>query len=129
MNTKRAPIVPRTKNRSAKVPAPLKFDFRLYRMADVSTTHVTLEDGRLMGSEDAPCLVGETKDRNGAIFWVPTKDMATKRKFAEKLKEMAAFGFSKHFLRFFRKLREQGIEYVRFDVDGKEVDGAPTFDW
>ena len=82
-----------------------------------------------MGSADAPCLVGEVKDANGAIFWVPTKDMATKRAFAERLKDMADFGFSKHFIRFFRQLREQGIEYVRSDMDGNDVDGAPTFDW
>ena len=38
-------------------------------------------------------------------------------------------GFSKEFRNVLTQARELGCDYVRFDRDGREYDGLPTFEW
>ena len=64
--------------------------FDVYRIADVSTGHITREDGFRIGDKEAPGHLASIDP----IF----ND-------------------------------EQGIEYVRFDRDGGEVENLPKFEW
>jgi hypothetical protein len=98
-------------------------------IADVSTRHITKKDGHLLGSKDAPFAMAELHSKTGAIFYVPSKQGCSAAEFKEMLATMSRFGFSDEFQEIFRRLRRQGIPYVRFDADGADVEGAPEFNW
>jgi hypothetical protein len=108
-----------------------KPEFDIYQVADVSTKHITKEDGSLIGRLEAPghiaCIDPEDAESGspGDIFAV-LQDSGNHRRQMAELRE---FGFSREFLRIFRALYRQRIPYVRFDGGSGEADGLPEFDW
>jgi hypothetical protein len=108
-----------------------KPEFDIYQLADVSTKHITKEDGSLIGRLDAPghvaCIDPEGAESGspGDIFAV-LQDSGNHRRQMAQLRE---FGFSREFRRIFRALYRQRIPYVRFDGGSSEADGLPEFDW
>jgi len=108
-----------------------KPEFDIYQVADVSTKHITKEDGRLIGRLDAPGHIASIDPEDaesespGDIFAVLQDSGNHRRQMAELLE----FGFSRAFLRIFRALYRQRIPYVRFDGGSGNVDGLPEFAW
>src|SRR5208282_3649548 len=106
-----------------------KPEFDIYQVADVSTKHITKEDGSLIGRLEAPghiaCIDPEDAESEspGDIFAV-LQDSGNHRRQIAELRE---FGFSRAFLRIFRALYRQRIPYVRFDGGSGEVEGLPEF--
>ncbi len=111
----------------------MPFKFETYQIADISTAHITRGDAEIMGNPEGPCHVAKidgtaslTHDTSpGDIFVVPLDEA----NFKEQLANLAAFGYSQQFLDLMTELHKQRIPYVRFDRDGGEVEGAPTFEW
>jgi hypothetical protein len=107
-----------------------KPEFDIYQIADVSTLHITKEDRSLIGRLGAPghiaCIDPEFGERwsPGDVFAV-LQDSGYHRKQIAELKE---FGFSSAFLRIFRALHRQRVQYVRFDSGSGEANGLPEFD-
>lgn len=99
--------------------------FQTRAVADVSTRHITKLDGALL-RPGAPYHLGEIADGNGSLFYVPMSDLTSSQEVHDTLK---AHGFSNAFVNIFLELRRQELGYVRFDVDGDEVEGAPEFEW
>jgi hypothetical protein len=105
--------------------------FDVCQVADVSTKHITKEDGSLIGRLDAPghiaCIDPEDAECEspGDVFAVLQDSRYHRRQMAE----LRQFGFSGAFLRIFRALYRQRIQYVRFDGGSGEADGLPEFDW
>jgi hypothetical protein len=105
--------------------------FEVYRIADISTKHITKEDGHLISRTDAPGHIASV-DPHDTLTGSPGDVFAVMRERRYHRSQMEAFrslGFSKPFLEIFRALRRQGIPYVRFDADGTEVVGLPEFFW
>jgi len=98
--------------------------FKTHKIADISTAHVSKNDGELLSCENAPCHMAELDDGMGSVYWVPLGSI--ERSHISKLKK---FGFSPAVIKLFKKLAKQGIPYVRFDADGAFVKGAKKFDW
>lgn len=113
---------PQTKEKPPAPKGKADFEFKIYQMADVSTGHITEEDGELMMRRDAPFRTAVVDGATGAIFYV--QDLGI-----EGYQEMKKFGFSNAFIAIFKALNKQGIPYVRLDGDGYNVDGAPEFEW
>jgi len=105
--------------------------FDVYRIADVSTRHITKRDAELMGRHDAPghvaCVDPEAGESAspGDVFAV-MRDRACHRNLLADLK---GYGFSAAFVRVFRALYRQRVAYVRFDAGGGEVAGVARFEW
>ena len=89
----------------------------LLKIADVSTQHVTRSDGLLMGTDAG--AVAQINGGYGTIF--STCDTA--------LEHLKTKGYSVALFKIMRQARAQGADYVRFDSDGAEIPGWPTFDW
>jgi hypothetical protein len=108
-----------------------KSRFDIYRIADVSTKHITEEDGRLIGRQDAPghvaCVDPEDAQSGspGDIFAVLLDHNLHRRQMADLIE----FGFSAALIRVFRLLYRQRVPYVRFDAVAGDVDGLPEFNW
>ena len=97
--------------------------FQCFKMADISTGHVTEEDGRLMGmAGDVPGRIANLG--TGSIFYVP---MDQGRE--EVMRDMARFGFSSAFLELLDLLAEDKIDYVYFDGAGTVHDWLRQFEW
>lgn len=93
--------------------------FTTYLMADISTRYVTREDGELM--QEGLRVLGQIDEGRGALFGVPNNE--------EQIESYAEAGYSAAFIAIMRELALQKIPYVRFDCDGADLDGYPTFDW
>lgn len=105
--------------------------FVTYPYADVSTCHITEEDGALINADGCPHRMAKMDpfpgecDGPGVFMWVPGSD----DELETDITEMKEFGFSEAFCDLMRGLYEQGISYVRIHAEGDEVEGAPTFEW
>ena len=105
--------------------------FDVFRIADVSTRHITSRDAELMGRQGAPghvaCIDAEHGEAGspGDVFAVML-DQACHGKLLADLKD---FGFSSAFVRIFRALYRQRVAYVRFDAGGGEAQGLAEFRW
>ncbi|MCX6926564.1 MAG: hypothetical protein NT154_25645 [Verrucomicrobia bacterium] len=105
--------------------------FDVYRIADVSTKHITRRNAELMSRQDAPGHVARIDPEHGEngspgdVFAVML-DWPCHRRLLADLEE---FGFSTAFLRIFRAQYRQRVAYVRFDAGGGEADGFVEFDW
>ena len=105
--------------------------FDVYKVADVSTRHITRRDAELMGRQDAPghvaCIDAEDGDAGspGDVFAV----MLDRACHGRLLADLKGFGFSSAFVRIFRALYRQRVAYVRFDAHGGETEGLAEFDW
>ena len=94
--------------------------FKEFRVADISTRHVTEQDRQLLLNPECPRLYGVQKDGCGAmIYTTPGKDNL------EYLKEC---GFSDAFVDIYRDADEQGIAYILFDCDGHVSPDLPTYE-
>ncbi|MGA3145242.1 MAG: hypothetical protein ABSF10_19755 [Verrucomicrobiota bacterium] len=106
-------------------------EFDLYEIADVSMKHITKEDGRLIGRQDAPghvaCVDPEDAQSGspGDVFAVLLDSRLHRRQIAD----LREFGFSSAFVRIFRALYQRRVPYVRFDAGGGEVEGLAEFEW
>jgi hypothetical protein len=89
----------------------------LFKIADVSTRHVTRSDGLLMGSDVG--AVAQINGGYGTIF--STCDTS--------LEHLESKGYSAALLKIMRHAQQHTVGYVRFDADGADIDGWPTFDW
>lgn len=98
--------------------------FETYRVADISTQHVTPEDGFRLTAGDCPGHVANTPEDAGTIIAIPLAELAN-----EGLEELRQYGFSESFLGIVSDLQEQGIPYARFDKDGAPVINAPIYQW
>ena len=102
-----------------------------YLVADISTKYITAKDGELIGAQNAPDHVAsvdplvEGGQSQGDIFAVQLERVT----FRGQVKRLQEFGFSREFVTIFKHLHKAGIPYVRFDADGGEATGLPTFDW
>ena len=106
--------------------------FKTFRIADVSTIHITQSDAALLQDETTPGRIAEldkihSDDTGGPgfILSVPSDAVSHQENISEYLKR----GFSLSFVGLIRTLWGQSIPYVRFDRDGEEVAGARIFNW
>lgn len=90
--------------------------FSLRQYADVNTRYLEESDLPLLVYEQAPNHLANVDGNAGSIFWVPIDN------YGEVAKEWEEFGFSPRFLAIMRSLADQGVQYVRFDRDGDEIE-------
>ena len=103
-----------------------KKEIPYYRLAYISTQHMSELDGKLVLDRKAPYRTSETDWRSGSTFYIPHKsDMAWK----EVRHDLFSFGFSEAFIALFKRLRELGFAYVQFDSDGEAIPGRRKFVW
>jgi hypothetical protein len=95
--------------------------FPTFKVANVSTAHITPADRELLMDEAR--AVTFTNDY-GALVCVTHDDDI----FTDESESWREEGFSDAFLSLMAAVREQGFDYIWFDSDGGDVDGAPTFD-
>lgn len=85
--------------------------FESFKVANVSTRHTTEKDG-----EDLGALACMSNEHGGliptSIDWMNGQD-----------------GGSDALWDIVRAARKQGFNYVWFDADGGDLEGAPEFDW
>jgi hypothetical protein len=103
----------------------MEYKFTTYKIADISTCHITEKDGQLLEKKRCPLRLAETDSKSGTILWVP-QDAET---WLDEQRTLIELGFSEAFLNIMQALHEQKIEYVRFDADSDVDDEWPTFDW
>ena len=96
--------------------------FDVYKVADVSTRHITRRDAELMGRQDAPghvaCIDAEHGEAGspGDMFAV----MLDRACHSGLLADLKEFGFSSAFVRIFRALYRQRVAYVRRSCKGSK---------
>lgn len=110
-------------------PAP---KFETYRIADISTVHITKEDGQLISQKDLPGHIASL-DEDIAGEGAPGEFFAVFTD-AESFENMQVAGFkraglSEAFINIFRHLHYQQIPYVRIDADGAYATNLPEFEW
>jgi len=93
----------------------LKFETIPY--ADISTFYPERSDLDLIGEPECPGYMAEHDDGRASFFNVFTDD---RKRFNEETK---AFGLSDRFRAIMQELARLEIQYVRFDADGREVEG------
>lgn len=99
--------------------------FEVYEVADVSTGHVTAEDGRLV-TDHGNALPGVIASYDeGWLSYVPN-DAAL---MEEHLADLKGAGFSAAYANVITCLSLLDIPYVRFDGAGSEHPFLPQFDW
>lgn len=96
--------------------------FYEFRMADVSTLHITEMDQRLAIHPDAPDMLAMSDRREWSIFTVCLNKHEDR---ADQYQAMHDFGFSEFFVGIIRRCAEDGISYVKFDCDGFEYEDLP----
>lgn len=89
----------------------------VYQIADVSTGHVTAEDGKKMGHDTH--AIAQVNGEYGTIFSTSP----------ESVEHMVQAGYSAAMLIIVQHAQAQGIPYIRFDADGDIIPDWPTFDW
>ena len=89
----------------------------VYQIADVSTGHVTAEDGKKMGQDTH--AIAQVNGGYGTIFY--TSPAA--------VEHMVKVGYSAAMLSIVQHAQAQGIPYIRFDSDGAIIPDWPTFEW
>jgi hypothetical protein len=94
---------------------------KTYKIADISTCHITKTDAELM-HPTAPFHLAEVNGGHGSIFYLtdPAWDMADR---------LARAGFSSEFVECMCEARTAGCDYIRFDADGEKYPGMRTFNW
>ena len=97
----------------------------LSKYLDVSTGHITAEDGIRINNPKAPYHIGELDAGIGSLFYVPALDVCPDD---EIIRALSIFGFSPAFANIFLLARSKGARMIRFDADGDDHD-LPTFDW
>lgn len=87
-----------------------------HRVADVSLSHLLPDDRELALGLKAPD--SERAGESGVLIYLgDIEDMGAFR----------ALGFSEHFVAILEAAGKQDCSYIRFDVFGHFVAGAPTF--
>jgi hypothetical protein len=94
--------------------------FALIPYADISTAYITESDQKLISSVDTPNHVAEHDDGYASFFYPPHNDSNAISLFAEEARD---FGFSERFIEIMIELGRQGVQYVRFDSSGGDIDG------
>jgi len=92
-----------------------------YKVADISTAHITKEDARLLHEMNS---CGEAPsyyelDEYGWLVNVDPADWAP----------MKELGYSNTFVALLMRAKMEGCSYLRLDRDGPVVDELPSFDW
>lgn len=105
-------------------------EFQIYKIADVSTAHITQADAEILAQPTTPGRVAaldnvEEDGSPGMILSVPMDAACGK----DRADEYRRLGLSAAFIGLMDDLTAQGIPYVRFDRDGARVIGAPEFVW
>lgn len=95
------------------------------KIADVSTGHITENDGKLIADPNTPGSVALVTGDYGTIFYLARSE--TDAQLQDQ--EMTAAGLSSAFLEVIRLARANGCSYVRFDADGQFYDDLPKFEW
>ena len=112
-------------NRSKK-PRRLKPGFEVSRVADVSVGYLPREDVDLMfsiPSGKCPFRHLRHEDGCGYVFWVA--NLGDFKKDCQDINDqLTEAGFSGTIVAILCEARRQGIQYVRFDVDGGEIKNA-----
>ncbi len=103
--------------------------FSVFQIADIGTEFLEPRDLDLL--ETAPCHIAEVTfeaagiaEKTGSIFYVPDDSEC----LLERVDRMSKHGMSERFTGIFKQLHLQGIAYVRFDRDGKDVEGIEPCD-
>lgn len=101
--------------------------FSTYPVADVSTSHITATDRQIIAEDEPPPRLQSYRtfvhqDKQGAIF-----STALMTDPAERDIFVHDTGLSVHFANILAEAARQKILFVRFDRDGNEIKGAPTF--
>lgn len=120
---------------TAQQKARKSHQFSIVEYAEISSAHLTATDGAVVFSKE-PCsfrlAVGIDDvphwfcDNGGAFFYVPDEEYVPNADMEERLRGCA---LSEAFIEIFKILREQGINYVRFDCNIDPVDSLPVFNW
>lgn len=108
--------------------------FPAYKIAVISTAHITERDSNLLQTEECP-----TRLFQDDYSWVLHIDQSystnrnlravAARCHRENLKQLRAFGFSEAFLKLYNLAHKQRFHYLKLDCDGDEIDGLQTFEW
>jgi len=93
--------------------------FVTQQIANISTTCLTESDAELISRIDAPYHLAAHDTGRASFFFSPTEDRAVQQQFVS---EARTFGLSEGFIAIMLELTRQGIPYVRFDVDGGNVE-------
>lgn len=94
-------------------------DAFVFRVLDLSTSHMTLDDNQVLelNRDSTGVMPAYELGEYGWFCYVGEID--------ENWKE----DMSEAFLVIMQKAKEMGCEYVRFDRDGRTYDELPVFDW
>ncbi len=103
--------------------------FSVFQMAGIGTEFLEPRDLGLL--ETAPCHIAEVTfeaagiaEKTGSIFYVPDNS----EHLLERIDRMSKHGMSARFTAIVEQLHLQGISYVRFDRDGRDVEGIEPCD-
>lgn len=90
---------------------------KVHKIADVSTRHITAEDGKKISTD--PNALAQITGGYGTIFY-------TSLESAERMEQV---GYSAAMVSLVRHAQAHNIPYIRFDSDGDESPHWPTFEW
>lgn len=99
--------------------------FTTFKIADVSTAHITAKDAMMMCDPQIPGFIASVSEGAGEMFAV----FKNERFFKDQLQFLKSRGFSSEFIALFQHLHDQNIPYVRIDSISEEVEGLPRFYW
>jgi hypothetical protein len=91
-------------------------------MLEVSTSHITADDGKLIKEDVAPYRMMEHDEGYGTMFDVASFD-------DDQDRDMCAFGFSPYFMWMIKDAHSHGFDRVMFDADGTVLPNYATFEW
>lgn len=93
-----------------------------FRLADVSTRHITTRDKQLILRPDVPKLFAIDPNGHWSMFVI---SFFPEKERKNELDEFTAFGFSDDFLTIIKLAQSQNMDYLRFDDDGFAHAGLP----
>lgn len=98
--------------------------FEIHRYADISFSYLKRGDIELINEDkDFPFLIAQGKE-TCAFFYVPVNGTLSED-IQQIISEFRQIGASMEMAGIFIELRKRKIQYVRFDIDGGEIENAP----
>jgi hypothetical protein len=102
---------------------PPKMRFEVHRYADISFSYLRESDIKIINEGlNFPFLIVQDKECC-AFFYVPMNGTLLEN-IQEIISEFRKVGVSQEMTAIFIELRKRKIQYVRFDIDGGEVENA-----
>ena len=96
----------------------MKTKFKEFRLADVSTAHVTRSDRALLLDPDCPNVYGVHHEGCGSLVYTTSS----------RQDYLRGCGFSEAFINIYQDADEQGIGYIMFDCNGHVYPDLPKYD-